>query len=80
MIPDRNASEQMSASFRLGRILGIPVEVNITWILIFLLITYLVGEMFGQSQPILDPGAVVEHIPAHCAAVLHVGIGARVDP
>ena len=55
MIPGRSASEQMSASFRLGRILGIPVEVNITWILIFLLITYLVGEMFGQSQPVWTP-------------------------
>ena len=41
----------MGASFRLGKILGIPVEVNVTWILIFLLITYLVGDMFRYSHP-----------------------------
>ncbi len=29
----------MGASLRLGRIFGIPIEINISWVLIFLLLT-----------------------------------------
>lgn len=41
----------MGASLRLGKIFGIPIEINASWILIFALITYLLGNLFGQSQP-----------------------------
>ncbi len=33
------------------KIAGIPIEVNISWIFIFLLITYLLGDQFGHFHP-----------------------------
>lgn len=41
----------MGASLRLGKIFGIPIEIHFTWILIFGLITYLMADMFGRTQP-----------------------------
>ncbi len=41
----------MGASLRLGKIFGIPIEIHFTWILIFGLITYLMAEYFGRTQP-----------------------------
>ena len=41
----------MAASLRLGRIFGIPVEVNISWVLVFLLLTYLLAGQFEDVRP-----------------------------
>jgi len=39
----------VGASLRLGRILGIPVEVNVSWIIVFMVLTYLlVGDFEDQ--------------------------------
>ena len=40
----------MGASLRLGRIFGIPVEVNISWVLVFLLLTYLLAGQFEDAR------------------------------
>lgn len=40
----------MGASLRLGRIFGIPVEVNVSWILVFLLLTYLLAGEFDDPR------------------------------
>jgi len=40
----------MGASLRLGRVFGIPIEVNISWILVFLLLTYLLAGQFDDSH------------------------------
>ncbi|MCH7736310.1 MAG: site-2 protease family protein [Chloroflexi bacterium] len=40
----------MGASLRLGRVLGIPVEVNISWVLVFLLLTYLLAGQFDDAR------------------------------
>jgi Zn-dependent protease len=40
----------MGASLRLGRVFGIPIEVNISWILVFLLLTYLLAGQFDDSR------------------------------
>ena len=40
----------MGASLRLGKIFGIPVEVNISWILVFLLLTYLLAGEFEDPR------------------------------
>jgi len=37
-------------SLRLGKIFGIPVEVNISWILVFLLLTYLLVSEFEDAR------------------------------
>jgi Zn-dependent protease len=37
-------------SLRLGKIFGIPVEVNISWILVFLLLTYLLAGEFEDAR------------------------------
>ena len=39
----------MAKSLRLGRVFGIPVEINITWIVVFLLLTYLLVNRFDAS-------------------------------
>lgn len=41
----------MGASIRLGKIFGIPIEINVSWLLIFALITYMLANLFGQYQP-----------------------------
>jgi Zn-dependent protease len=41
----------MGSSIRLGKILGIPIGVNYSWILIFLLFTYLLSSQFADSYP-----------------------------
>jgi len=40
----------VGASLRLGKIFGIPIEINVSWLLIFALITYILADLFGQSQ------------------------------
>ncbi len=40
----------MGPSLQLGRIFGIPVEVNISWILVFLLLTYLLAGEFEDAR------------------------------
>ena len=39
----------MGKSLRLGRVFGIPVEINITWVIVFLLLTYLLVNRFDAS-------------------------------
>ena len=36
----------MGASLRIGRLFGIPIEVNASWVIIFLLLTYLLSQQF----------------------------------
>ena len=38
----------MGKSLRLGRVFGIPVEINVTWVIIFLLLTYLLVNRFDS--------------------------------
>ena len=38
----------MSTSLRLGRLFGIPIEINITWLIIFLLLTWLLANRFDS--------------------------------
>ena len=40
----------MRVSLRLGRIFGIPIEVNVSWVFIFLLLTYLLAGQFGDTR------------------------------
>jgi Zn-dependent protease len=40
----------MGASLRLGRVFGIPIEINISWVLVFLLLTYLLAGQFDDAR------------------------------
>ncbi len=40
----------MGASFRIGRIFGIPIEINASWGIVFLLLTFLLAQEFGDSR------------------------------
>ena len=40
----------MGASLRLGRILGIPVEINASWLVVFLLLTFVLVQEFGEAN------------------------------
>ena len=40
----------MSASLRLGRVFGIPIEVNISWVFVFLLLTFLLAGEFEDAR------------------------------
>jgi Zn-dependent protease/predicted transcriptional regulator len=37
--------------FRLGRVLGIPIYIDFSWIIIFSLITYMLSQQFNQQHP-----------------------------
>ena len=39
----------MGASFRIGRVFGIPIEINASWGIVFLLLTFLLAQEFGDS-------------------------------
>ena len=41
----------MGSSIRLGKIFGIPIEVNYSWIFVFLLITFRLAQTFGHDHP-----------------------------
>ena len=41
----------MGPSIRLVKIFGIPIEINFSWVFVFLLITYLLGNQFGDLHP-----------------------------
>ncbi len=40
----------MGASLRLGRVFGIPIEVNISWVFVFLLLTFLLAGEFEDAK------------------------------
>ena len=40
----------MGASLRLGRIFGIPVEINASWLVVFLLLTLVLVQEFGDAN------------------------------
>ena len=40
----------MGASLRLGRVFGIPIEINISWVLVFLFLTYLLAGQFDDAR------------------------------
>ena len=40
----------MGASIRVGKIFGIPIQINYSWVLIFLLFTYVLANAFGESR------------------------------
>lgn len=40
----------MGASIRLGRVLGIPVEINFSWIFIFILLTVVLSQQFSDAN------------------------------
>lgn len=40
----------MGASPRVGRVFGIPIEVNASWLVIFLLLTFVLAQEFGDSN------------------------------
>ena len=40
----------MGASLRLGKILGIPVEINASWLVVFLLLTFVLVQEFGEAN------------------------------
>ena len=82
----------MKASLRLGRILGIPIEVNVSWILIFALLTYLLVGQFDDNRlswPLAQRWAVaavtvvlfflsvLAHELSHSAMALYKGIPVR---
>ena len=41
----------MGSSLRIGKILGIPIGINYSWIFVFLLYIFLISEQFGVAYP-----------------------------
>ena len=42
--------KRMGSSIRLGRLFGIPIEVNVSWVFAFLLFTFLISEQFDNNR------------------------------
>ena len=82
----------MGASIRVGKIFGIPIQVNYSWIFIFLLFTYVLAGNFGDIYPrwpaaqrwsvaaltaILFFLSVLAHELAHSVVAIRKGIPVR---
>ena len=82
----------MRASIRLGRILGIPIEIHVSWIFIFSLLMYLLVVQFDDSRlrwPLAQRWvvavigvalfflSVLAHELSHSAVALYKGIPVR---
>jgi len=82
----------MRSSIRLGRILGIPIQVNFSWIVTFALLTYLLVRQFDDSRMswplaqrwgvamitvVLFFLSVLAHELSHSAMALYKGIQVR---
>ena len=82
----------MRAAIRLGRILGIPIDVNFSWIITFALLTYLMVGQFDDSRlrwslaqswvvalttVLLFFLSVLAHELSHSAMALYKGIPVR---
>ena len=82
----------MGASLRLGRIFGIPIEINASWAIAFLLLTFVLARRFGDSDldwpaaqrwlvavamVILLFGSVLAHELSHSVVARHKGIQVR---
>ena len=82
----------MRASIRLGRILGIPIEIHVSWIFIFSLLMYLLVVQFDDSRlrwPLAQRWVValfavalfflsmLAHELSHSAVALYKGIPVR---
>ena len=40
----------MGGSLRLGKILGIPLEINVSWLVVFLLLTLVMAQQLGEAN------------------------------
>src|ERR1700719_3485882 len=69
--------------FRIGSILGIPIYLHASWLLIFALITYSLGMQFTQSPPqwtvgvlpsVLFFASVLFHELSHSVVAMHYNI------
>lgn len=82
----------MSTSIRLGKILGIPIGINYSWIFIFLLFIFLMSRQFGDAFPfwslpqrwivavittLLFFLSVLAHELSHSLVAVHKGIPVR---
>jgi Zn-dependent protease len=48
----------MTSGFRIGKLFGINIRVDWSWLLIFILITWNLAAVFGQVQPGWGPGLI----------------------
>jgi Zn-dependent protease len=77
------------SGFRIGSILGIPIYLHASWLLIFVWITYSLGELFKQTHPqwsstqywtvgvvtsVLFFGSVLFHELSHSVVAMHYKI------
>ncbi|MBN1217785.1 MAG: site-2 protease family protein [Anaerolineae bacterium] len=46
----------MDSGFRLGKLFGIQIKIDWSWLLIFILITWNLAILFGQFHPVWGPG------------------------
>ncbi len=82
----------MGGSIRVGKIFGIPIQVNYSWVFIFLLITYVLANSFDDIEPgwpaaqrwsvaaltaVLFFLSVLAHELSHSVVAIHKGIPVR---
>ena len=82
----------MGSSIRVGKIFGIPIQINYSWIFIFLLFTYVLANSFHDIEPGLPAAqrwslaaltavlfflSVLAHELSHSVVAIHKGIPVR---
>jgi Zn-dependent protease/predicted transcriptional regulator len=78
-----------SQGFRIGKVIGIPIYIDFSWIIIFSLITYMLSQQFNQQHPqwttaqhwtvgiltsLLFFGSVLFHELAHSVVAQHYNL------
>lgn len=63
----------LRGNFKLGRIFGIPVEINVTWILVLLLVMWSIAERYFTRQQFIHLSALHRWLLGAAAAMLLFG-------
>jgi Zn-dependent protease len=50
-VADEDKFMAQSQGFRIGKVIGIPIYIDFSWIIIFGLITYMLSQQFNQQHP-----------------------------
>ena len=64
----------MFRSFRLGRLLGFPIEVNVSFLLLLGVVALTMGGLSGVAVVLLAFGSVLLHELGHALVARHLGV------
>ena len=67
------ACRMLRGNFRIGKIFGIPIEINVSWLLILLLVTWTIAEGYFTREEFKHLGALDRWLLGVAAALMLFG-------